>query len=79
MHLDLVADTWWRLGTLQVAIVMVNDLLGILLVDIVFGSSGSGRARVRIDASDSIIVIWWPKSIFLIDILLLQIDGTASM
>lgn len=59
MHLDLVSDTWWRLGTLQVAVVMMNDLLGVLLMDVVLGSSGSGRARVGIDAADSVVVIWW--------------------
>ena len=36
VHLDLVAHTWWGLRTLQVSVVMVNDLLGVLLMNIVF-------------------------------------------
>lgn len=36
VHLDLVAHTRWGLRTLQVSVVMVNDLLGVLLMNIVF-------------------------------------------
>lgn len=80
VHLDLVADTWWGLRALQVSIVMVNDLLlGVLLMNIVFWSSRSGRARIWINTSNTIVVIWRTKCCILINIFLLQVNGAASM
>ena len=79
VHLDLVTDTWWRLRALQVSIVMVNDLLGVLLMNIVLWSSRSGRARVWINASNTIVVIWWSKCCIFIGVFLLQVNGAASM
>ena len=79
MHLDLVTDTWWRLWTLQVSVVMMNDLLGVLLMDVVFWSSRSSRARIWINTSNAIIMIWWTKPCIFVHVFLLQVDGATSM
>jgi len=52
IHRNLVPYTWWRLLALQVA---DQRVLVLLLVDIVLASSRGSAARVRVDASHSVI------------------------
>ena len=58
MHLNFIANAWWRLGVLEV-------LHRILLMYVVLGASGSLRAWIRVDAADSltrvlgVLIIRW--------------------